>query len=322
MKISYSLGSILSIKQILGCTKILSKNKPYAIWIPETWGMENFSLLSTVSSIIDNTKIGSSIINVYSRSPATIAMGAITVDTISNGRFILGLGVSSKQIIENLHGYEFTNQLLRIKEYVEIIRLIVRGEKIKYNGKIFKLKNFTLLVKPIRKEIPIYLAAVNDKMIKIAHEIADGIILYIRPIDNLRSTIKSIKSKKALDITCQIITCMSNDIDDAILCAKKTLAFYISVGDIYRKFLVQHGFKNEIDEIFNEFLKSGLRLNYKSVTKQMLDKITIYGTPEDCIKMLRKFQRVGINNPIIQFNPTENNIYRSFNLLVDTFSSI
>ena len=138
MRLGYSLGSVLSIEQVLNCASTLSNYNPDTVWIPETWGMENFSMLSTVSQkVLKKPKIGSSIINIYSRSPAFVAMGAATVDTISNGRLVLGLGTSSIPIVEEFHGYKFENPSLRMKEYVEIIKKILSGKKINYAGKIF-----------------------------------------------------------------------------------------------------------------------------------------------------------------------------------------
>ena len=81
MRIACSLGSLLSVKQVLQCTEMLSETKIDSVWIPETWGMENFSMLGAVASKTKNQKIGSSIINIYSRSPSTISMGAATTDT-------------------------------------------------------------------------------------------------------------------------------------------------------------------------------------------------------------------------------------------------
>ena len=170
-RLSYSLGSLLTIEQILTCSKKLIKFRPDTIWIPETWGMENFSLLGLVSKENIFSKIGSSIINIYSRSPSLIAMGAATLDTVSNKRLILGLGTSSQPIVENFHGYRFEEPINRMKEYVEIIRLILSGKTINYSGKIFSLKDFSLLIKPPRNTIPIYLAAVNQKMVGTIQEV-------------------------------------------------------------------------------------------------------------------------------------------------------
>ena len=210
-RLSYSLGSLLPIEEVLECSQKLNEIKPEVEWIPETWGMENFSMLGLASKENTFSKIGSSIINIYSRSPSLIAMGASTVDTISNGRLILGLGTSSVPIVENFHGNSFDAPIQRMKEYVEIIRLALQGEKINYSGKIFTLKDFSLLTKPIRKEIPIYLAAINQKMVEMTWDIADGVIFYLRPKNEMKETISKMQKKKKIDTTLQIITCIHED---------------------------------------------------------------------------------------------------------------
>jgi len=318
MRIACSLGSLLSVNEVLECSKILSKTNVDTIWIPETWGMENFSMLSAISSNTTCQKIGSSIINIYSRSPSTIAMGSATVDVLSNGRLVLGLGTSSLPIVETFHGYAFENPLQRMKEYVEIIKLVLTGKQINYKGDIFNLKNFTLLIKPKRNHIPIYIAAVNQKMVNLAWSIGDGVIFYLRPINEMKKTITEMQSKRKVDVTCQVITCVSEDSDEAIQRAKKTIAFYISVGNVYRDFLAKNGFKNETESIFTEFEKSGFKLNHDLVTDSMLQSLAISGTPNECKKQFKKFTEVGIDLPIIQFNPVGDTL-ESFKLFKNTF---
>lgn len=319
MRIAYSLGSVLTIEQILECTNILSKNEPDVVWIPETWGMENFSVLSAVSQRLQTSKIGSSIINIYSRSPALIAMGAATVDTISQGRIILGLGTSSKPIVENFHGSSFDNPLLRMREYIQIIQKIISGEPINYKGKIFSLKDFSLLIEPTRKKIPIYLAAVNEKMVNLSWELSDGVIFYLRPLNELKNTISKKQSEKKIDVACQLITCIDTNAEKAKDRAKRTLAFYISVGEIYRKFLANNGFKQETQNIFEEYKKSGFKSNYELVSESMLNELTICGEPQECLKQLKRFRETGMNLPIIQFNPV-GKVLESFKLLTKTIS--
>ena len=318
MRLSYSLGSLLTVNQILHCAKKLNQVKPDVIWIPETWGMENFSMLSASSSVNNFSKIGSSIINIYSRSPTQIAMGAATVDTISNGRLILGLGTSSKPIIENFHGTKFVNPLQRMREYVEIIRLCMSGEKINYTGQLFSLENFSLLIKPSRRNIPIYLAAVNQKMIELTWEIGDGVIFYLRPKNEIKVTLKKMQAKRKIDSTLQIITCVDKNSEKAVERAKKTIAFYISVGEIYRNFLANNGYKNEIENIYDEYNKSGLKNNYNFVPDRMVKDLCICGTPNEASQQLNEFQETGIDLPIIQFNPIDD-VESSFDLLIDTF---
>jgi len=318
MRIACSLGSLLSVNEVLECSKSLSKTNIDAIWVPETWGMENFSMLSAISSKTTTQKIGSSIINIYSRSPSTIAMGAATVDSLSNGRLIIGLGTSSIPIVEFFHGYKFERPLQRMKEYVEIIRLTLSGKQVNYDGEIFKLNNFTLLIKPQRDKIPIYLAAINQKMVDLAWGVGDGVIFYLRPLNEMKQTISKMQSKKKIDVTCQLITCVSEDSEKAIERAKKTIAFYISVGGIYREFLAKNGFQNETSDIYDEFKKSGFKSNHELVTDSMLRSLAISGTSDECRNQLTDFVNAGINQPILQFNPIGDTM-DSFKLFKKTF---
>ena len=317
MRIACSLGSLLSVEQVIECTKMISETNIDSIWIPETWGMENFSMLGAVSSETKSQKIGSSIINIYSRSPSTISMGAATTDILSNGRLILGLGTSSVPIVEDFHGNEFETPVQRMREYVEIIRLSLSKKQINYSGKIFNLKNFTLLIKPKRQSIPIYLAAINQRMVNLAWELGDGVIFYLRPLDEMKKIISKMQSEKKIDVACQIITCISNNSEEAIQRAKKTLAFYISVGKVYREFLAKNGFENETENIFEEFKKSGFKSNHELIPNSMLNSLCISGSPEEAKVQLEKFRDAGIDLPIIQFNPIGNTI-ASFSLLKKT----
>ena len=276
-------------------------------------------MLSAVSQKNNYSKIGSSIINIFSRSPSLIAMGAATVDTISNGRLVIGLGTSSETIVEDFHGDNFKRPVSRMKEYVEIIKLVLTGKKINYDGNTFKLKNFNLMIKPKRNEIPIYLAAINNKMVELTWDIADGVIFYLRPMNEMKETIQRMQSKKRIDVTSQLITCMSDDSELASNRAKKTLAFYVAVGKVYRDFLANNGFNNETKNIFEEYNDNGLESLEEHVPDNMIKALTVCGTPLECVKQIKNFTECGIDLPIIQFNPV-NNVLDSFNLLTNTLS--
>ena len=319
IRLSYSLGSLLTIEQILTCSKKLNQFRPDTVWIPETWGMENFSILSLASKENTFSKIGSSIINIYSRSPSLIAMGAATIDTISNRRLVLGLGTSSQPLVEDFHGDKFERPLKRMEECVEIIRLILSGKLLNYDGEIFSLRNFSLLIKPPRNTIPIYLAAVNEKMVELTWKIADGVIFYLRPKSEIKSTLAKMQKQKNIDTSLQIITCVNDDSEKAMTRAKKTLAFYISVGKIYREFLASNGFENETKNIFEEYKKTDLVNNYELVPESMVNELCIAGTPNECRNQLKQFRETGIDLPIIQFNPIDN-VEDSFDLVTSTFS--
>lgn len=318
MRIGVSLGSLLSVDQIIECSNTLSKSSPDSIWIPETWGMDCCSVMSIVSQIAKKPKIGSSIMNIYSRSPALVAMTASTLDIISGGRMVIGLGTSSPAIIEDWHGAKFLQPVARMREYVEIIRLVLSEKKCNYDGNFFHLRNFALLISKPRKDMPIYLAAINNKMIDLTWEIADGTIFYLRPLTELKNIIPKMQNKRKIDVACQLITSISNDADKSILRAKKTLAFYVSVGKIYRDFLAQNGFEKETHAIFEEYEKSGFKENHIHVSDKMLSELAICGTPDDGRKQLLRFVNAGIDLPILQFNPS-GDVRDSFDLFISTF---
>ncbi len=320
MRLGFSLGSLLSVEEIFDCAKVLNDYSADSIWIPETWGMDCCSILSHVSNIAKKPHLGSSIINIYSRSPALVAMSSVTLDTLSGGRFMLGLGTSSKAIVEDWHGLKFSSPLGRMREYVDVLRLAMSGQKVSYDGEFFSLKNFGLLIRPPRTRIPIYLAAINQKMVELTWEIADGVIFYLRPLQELKTTIAKMQSRKKIDVACQLITCISNDSEKAINRAKQTIAFYVSVGEIYRKFLASNGFQKETTAIFEEYKKNGLRDNQVFVTDEMVHSLSVCGTPEDIRKRIHQFVDAGIDLPILQFNPV-GTVGESFDLLVKTLAS-
>ena len=175
------------------------------------------------------------------------------------------------------------------------------------------------IVLPLRYTIPIYLAAVNQKMVELTWELADGVIFYLRPKNEIKSTLARMQNQKKIDASLQIITCVNEDSEKAMIRAKKTLAFYISVGKIYREFLASNGFKNETKNIYEEYEKNGLQNNHELVPETMVHELCIAGTSNECKIQLKQFRETGIDLPIIQFNPIDN-VEVSFDLVTSTFS--
>ena len=156
-------------------------------------------------------------------------------------------------------------------------------------------------------------------MVNLTWDVADGVIFYLRPKKEIKLTLKKMQKTRKIDSTIQIITCVHQDADKAINRAKKTLAFYVSVGKIYREFLASNGYKKETENIFAEYKKNGLDDNYELVTDSMVNDLCISGTPDDCRKKLNEFRQTGIDLPILQFNPIDD-VQKSFDLLSSTFS--
>ena len=313
-QIGINPSSLFNTQDILEFAKLLD-NRPQvnSIWIPESWGREAFVMLGAIASLTSKIKLGTSIVSMFSRSPATTAMAASTLDNISKNRTIIGIGASTPILAENWHGTKFEYPLKRMKEYVTCFKIISSGETINFDGNFFKLKNMKIMHPSSRKKIPVFLGAVNSGMIKLATDIADGTILYLRPFDELKETvqhIRSVTSKKSknFEISSVFIAAISNRYPElARRRAAKTLAFYVAVGKYYSEFLSSHGFKNEVEQISNDYLTNGIENISKFVTDHMLDSLTICGTVEDCIRSLKRFVSCGISLPILQINPVKDN---------------
>jgi 5,10-methylenetetrahydromethanopterin reductase len=322
-KIGYSLGPLLSMRQVLVCAKMAdSHQNVHSLWVPESWGRESFATLGAMSQTTKKVRLGTSIISIYSRTPATVAMAATTLDMLSDNRTIIGLGASTAAIVENWHGLKFEKPASRMREYVECLRLMASGEKVNYSGKFFKVNNFKILHQPKRKQIPIFMAAVNKKMVTLASELADGVLLYMRPLDELKKIavdLKRITKGRNFEIACSFICALSNkESEKARERAAKTLAFYVAVGKYYSKFLSENGFRNEVEQITDEYGKGGADASAKFVSDKMLDSLAICGSGEECRKSLARFVSAGITLPIIQLNPVGDS-ESSFREMLSTF---
>ena len=156
-------------------------------------------------------------------------------------------------------------------------------------------------------------------MVELTWKIADGVIFYLRPKSEIKSTLARMQNQKKIDVSLQIITCVNEDSEKSMIRAKKTLAFYVSVGKIYREFLASNGFENETKNIFEEYEKNGLQNSHEFVPESMVNELCIAGTSDECRSQLKQFRETGIDLPIIQFNPTDN-VEDSFDLVTSTFS--
>jgi alkanesulfonate monooxygenase SsuD/methylene tetrahydromethanopterin reductase-like flavin-dependent oxidoreductase (luciferase family) len=249
-------------------------------------------------------------------------MAATTLDTLSDKRTIIGLGTSTAAIVENWHGVRFDRPTSRMKEYIECLRLITKGQEVKYDGEFFRINNFKILHQPQRTHIPIFMAAINKKMVSMASELADGILFYLRPFEELKRTTAELKQAtkgKDFEIACSFICAISNkEPEKARYRAATTLAFYVAVGKYYSKFLAENGFKMEVEAISAEYRKAGVYSAAKLVSERMLSSLVICGSSEECRESLSRFLSTGITLPILQFNPVDDS-ENSFREMLSTF---
>ena len=173
--VAFSRG--LSPTEIVECVRLAEELGYESAWVAEGHSGDQFSILSACAMVTSKILLGTSISSVFVRSAPTIAMATATVDYLSGGRFILGLGSSHKVQVEPEHGLTFSQPVQRLRECVEVVRTLLMDGGVSYKGEVLNIERFDLWFEPLKKEVPIYVAAVFPKMLQICGEISQGAIL-------------------------------------------------------------------------------------------------------------------------------------------------
>jgi coenzyme F420-dependent oxidoreductase len=283
-----------------------------SIWVPEMWGRDAFSILSVIALNTNRIKLGTGIVSVFSRTPAIIAQTVATLDEISGGRMILGLGTSGPVVIENWHGVNFEKPLRRTREYVEIIKMIIAGQRVNYSGEIFRLKNFSLQFEPFREVIPIYIASIGPKNITLTGEIADGWIPFLVPIEHYKQTQDYLragaeKGGRAFDnikVCPYIPALVSDDEDISRRLIKEYVAYYIgAMGTYYSGLISRCGFQKEANSIVEAWKKGSKEEAIKGVSDSLLKSVAVTGSANAGRNKIEEFGKAGADIPIFIFPP-------------------
>jgi len=280
------------------------------IWIPETWGNDAFTIMNTIAENTTRIKFGCGIISVFSRSAAIMAQTIATIDTFSGGRAILGLGPSTNIVNENWHGIKHERPLRRTREYVEIIRLILSGERVTYDGEIIKLRNMKFQSKPLRRNIPVYLASLGPKNLELTGQLADGWLPFLCPethINKLKKNVEdaALKAGRSMsDITiCPYVPALlsSDNQEEADFKIKEFISFYVgAMGPHYYNLVTSYGFGDDAVTIREAWNNKDLVKCAESVSDELLDLVAVKGTADSAHKKLDSYRKVS-DCPILMF---------------------
>jgi alkanesulfonate monooxygenase SsuD/methylene tetrahydromethanopterin reductase-like flavin-dependent oxidoreductase (luciferase family) len=281
----------------------------HSFWLPEAWGYEVFSLLAEMALCTRHIQLGTGIINVFSRTPGLIAMSAATVDEISEGRLILGVGTSGKNVIEGFHGRPFDKPLSQVRDVIKVTRALLAGQKQSDAGAtLAQYRPFKLEMKPLRSSIPIYVAALRQKAIEQIGECADGWIPTFWPYPRLaegRSWIAAGAARAGRDpskiVTAPFITALPLGGSAGIAMARQIIAFYVGgMGDYYIELLTRFGFGEDCTKIAALYQDKTTRAQAAdAVSERMIEALTITGDPAHCLDELRRRRSFGMDLPIL-----------------------
>ncbi|MFX0174065.1 MAG: LLM class flavin-dependent oxidoreductase [Candidatus Hodarchaeota archaeon] len=290
--------------------KLLDDSKFTHIFIPEIWGRDAFTQIMSMANHTSRLILGTGIVNIHSRSPATLGQTAASLCEETEGRFILGLGLSGPIVIQDWHGVQYyqPSPLQRTREYLEILRMIFSGEIVNYSGKIFSLKGFKLTGVKTPLDISIFLAAIGPKNVQLAGELADGwfpIWTSFTESNAIKEDLvkglskRSTKIGSIIDIAPYIITCAS-DSEKAKKLVRNHLAYYIGgMGTFYFENIKRLGFSKEAENIKRAWFAGERESAAKFVSQSMLDRMTILGSPDYIITRFKRLRELGVTIPVV-----------------------
>ena len=294
-------------REIVACIRLAESLGYESAWVAEGHGGDQFAILSAAATATSRIALGTNITSVFVRTVPTIAMAAMTVDELSQGRFILGVGSSHKVQVGPEHGVAYSKPLTRVRETVEAVRQLVRTGNLRYQGETFEIENFDLWFAPHRNEIPIYIAAVFPKMTGLCGEIADGIILTRSTLDTAGLARRHIaagaqgtgRSPDAVAVTTLLPTAVASSMAEARDQIRPGLALYAGFFPRYNKLIAAHGFEGEAADIARRWSEGDRDGAVRAVSDDLIDATSVAGTPEYCRERLEAYRQSGVDTPII-----------------------
>ncbi|MCL4879807.1 MAG: LLM class F420-dependent oxidoreductase [Anaerolineae bacterium] len=304
----------------------------YAVWTAEAYGSDAVSPLAWIGAQTKQIHLGTAIMQMPARTPAMTAMTAITLDQLSGGRFLLGLGLSGPQVVEGWHGEAYGKPLKKTREYIDIVRKIVeRKEPVVYDGEYYQIpyhgEDATGLGKPLksiihgRAEMPIYLAAIGPKNVELAAEIADGWLpmffsprayqeVFAAPVEaGLKKAGKTIDQ---FDIAPMVHVAMGDDLEICYNMVRPFVALYVGgMGaqgkNFYYDLMCRYGYKEEADAI-QKFYLSGQKAEAMSVVPDsLIDEVALCGSKariKDQLEMWKEVPLTTLNLATMDIDTT------------------
>jgi F420-dependent oxidoreductase-like protein len=290
-------------------------------WAAEAWGTDAVTVLSWLAATTSTIKVGSAILQMPARTPASTAMTAATLDLMSGGRFLLGLGTSGPQVVEGWHGEPWGKPLAKTREYVELVRAALRRETLEHDGEHFQVpytgpgatglgKPLKLLLRPLRADIPIYLGSLRPKSVELAAEIADGWLPIFFSPERARETFPVPFARNGLDIAACVPALLSDDVESAREALKPYYALYIGGmgargSNFYNDLVRSYGFEVEADEIQTLFLDGKQRDAAAAVPDALVDEMALVGPRERIADRLAAWRESGATTLLVSARDAE-----------------
>jgi len=308
-----------------------------SVWMPEAYGIDAISILGGLAARTERVQLGTGIVNVFSRTPALLAQTAATLDLMSDGRFILGLGTSGYQVISGWHGIPFEQPLQRMRETISIVRQVLRRDRLIFEGEVFRLdKGLKLLAHPVRNAVPIYLATLTPGGLRLTGELADGWIPTLfspRHMDLFRQDLEAGarlagRSLDSLAIAPHVPVSIDDDRARARDALKPWVALYVGgMGskrkNFYNDLVSRYGFADEAHELQELYLGGKQLEAIRRVPDALVDAISIAGPGSYVSEQLAVWAAAGVTTLLASVHgKTQPDRLRSIEMLAAAASPV
>ncbi|MBI4337600.1 MAG: LLM class flavin-dependent oxidoreductase [Chloroflexi bacterium] len=306
-RMGVAFASGLTPTEVVECVQLAEELGYESAWMTEGHAGDGFSILTACALATKRIHLGTGISSVFVRSAPTIAMAAACVDYFSGGRFLLGLGSSHRVQVEGEHGLGFVQPVQRLRECVEIIRELLREGAVSYQGSVYSIQHFDLWFQPLRREVPIYVAAVFPKMLQIAGEMAQGVLLTWCTVEHARHAAAEValgasrtgRSPEQVDIAVLLSCFVSQDKEEARDRMRQPIAFYVARFPRYRRLMAQAGFSEELERVRVAWLSGDRDGALHLVPAGLIDSVSLVGAAEACQERISTYREAGVRLPVI-----------------------
>ncbi|WP_345204896.1 LLM class F420-dependent oxidoreductase [Fodinibacter luteus] len=288
-------------------------------WVAEAYGSDAPTVLAWLAAQTSTIGLGAGVMQIPARTPAMTAMTAATLDTLSGGRFHLGLGVSGPQVSEGWHGVRFAAPLARTREYVDIVRMALRREQVRYAGEHFTLplpdgpgKALRLTIRPQRADLPLYLAAVGPRNLRLAGEVADGWLAIFLSPEHCADQVDAVRAGRVaagagegadpmagFDVVATVPVVVTDDLEVGRAAVASYTALYVGgmgsrTQNFYNSLVRRMGFADVADEVQALYLEGRARDAAAAVPFELVDATALVGPPERIAQRIGRYAAAGV----------------------------
>jgi probable F420-dependent oxidoreductase len=292
---------------IVECVRLAESLGYESAWVAEGHGGDQFAILAACAAVTRRIRLGTSISSVFVRTAPTIGMAAATIDQLSGGRFILGLGSSHRVQVEPEHGLPFVQPTARLRDTIAIVRALLRDGVVSHRGEVVTIERFDLWFPPLRPAIPIYVAALFPRLLEIAGGLAEGVLLTWPTPRTIARAVEHVAigarqaGRRAGDVdVASLIPCA---VADTVAAAREALrpavGLYAGFFPRYNRLLAEAGFGDAVAAIKAAFDRGGREAAARVVPDALIDAVALAGTPETCRARLADYRAAGLALPIV-----------------------